>query len=206
MIELDIEKLNKKLRDKSPDQIIEWALGLSNKKIVTTSFGVYSAILLSTISKHDNNINVVWCDTLYNLPSTYDHASSLIEKYRLNIKKYQPLISKQEVEKTIGLPNVEDDNHAVFSEVVKLEPFRRALEETDPEVWFTNIRVRQTELRDKKDILSYSKNGILKVSPFYWWTDADLDVYLKENNLPKNYDYFDPIKALQNRECGIHLQ
>ncbi|WP_289043170.1 phosphoadenosine phosphosulfate reductase family protein [uncultured Olleya sp.] len=206
MIELDVEKLNKKLRDKSPDQIIEWALGLSNKKIVTTSFGVYSAILLSTISKHDNNINVVWCDTLYNLPSTYDHASNLIEKYRLNIKKYQPLISKQEVEKTIGLPNVEDDNHAVFSEVVKLEPFRRALEETDPEVWFTNIRVRQTELRDKKDILSYSKNGILKVSPFYWWTDADLDVYLKENNLPKNYDYFDPIKALQNRECGIHLQ
>lgn len=206
MIELDIEKLNKKLRDKSPDKIIEWALELSNKKIVTTSFGVYSAILLSTITKHDSDIDVVWCDTLYNQPSTYDHAANLISDYKLNVKKYQPLISKQEVEKTIGFPNVEDDNHDTFSEVVKLEPFRRALEETAPEVWFTNIRVRQTELRDKKDILSYSKNGILKVSPFYWWTDADLDVYLKENNLPKNYDYFDPIKALQNRECGIHLQ
>ena len=26
------------------------------------------------------------------------------------------------------------------------------------------------------------------------------------NNLPKNSTYFDPVKALVNRECGIHLQ
>jgi phosphoadenosine phosphosulfate reductase len=80
------------------------------------------------------------------------------------------------------------------------------LKEHQPDLWFTNIRVRQTELRNKKDILSYSKDGILKISPFYYWTDTDLDAYLVKNNLPKNHQYFDPIKALQNRECGIHLQ
>jgi phosphoadenosine phosphosulfate reductase len=206
MIRLDIDIWNKRLRNKSPEEIAEWALRLSDKRIVTTSFGIYSSVLLSTMSRLDEDIKVVWCDTLYNQPSTYAHASTLIKSYNLNILKYQSLLSKAEIDATIGLPTVEDDNHSVFSEIVKLEPFRRALKEQSPEVWFTNIRVRQTEYRNNKDILSYSKDGILKVSPFYYWSDADLDAYIEKQNLPKNADYFDPIKALTSRECGIHFQ
>tara|TARA_R110002073_G_scaffold57778_4_gene146782 strand:+ start:213904 stop:214530 length:627 start_codon:yes stop_codon:yes gene_type:complete len=197
---------NAQLKNKSPNEIIEWALALTKNRLVTTSFGVYSSVLLSTIAKHDNQIKVIWCDTLYNKPTTYEHAHQLIQEYNLNVHQYQPLLSKAEIDATIGLPSVEDENHAEFSEAVKLEPFRRALEEHRPELWFTNIRVRQTELRNKKDILSFSKDGILKVSPFYYWTDDDLDHFIIANGLPKNEDYFDPIKALQNRECGIHLQ
>ncbi|WP_299106774.1 phosphoadenosine phosphosulfate reductase family protein [uncultured Winogradskyella sp.] len=206
MIDIDIDVWNKKLREKNPIEIAKWALKLSNNKIVTTSFGKYSSVLLSTISKLENDIRVVWCDTLYNEPSTYEHANNLIEKYKLNILKYQSLLSKEEIDATIGLPSLEDDNHDIFSETVKLEPFRRALKEQNPDIWFTNIRVRQTEYRDKKDILSFSKDGILKVSPFYFWSDEDLDDYIVENQLEKNVDYFDPIKALLNRECGIHFQ
>ena len=206
MINLDIDIWNKILRDKTPNEIAEWALRLSNNIIVTTSFGMYSSVLLSTISRLDHNIRVVWCDTLYHQPSTYKHASTLIKEYKLNVLKYKSLLSKEEIDATIGLPNLEDDNHSIFSEVVKLEPFRRALNEQNPEVWFTNIRVRQTEYRAKKDILSYSKDGILKVSPFYYWTDEELDDYITTHQLQKNRDYFDPIKALFNRECGIHLQ
>ena len=206
MIDIDIDVWNKKLREKNPIEIAKWALKLSNNKIVTTSFGKYSSVLLSTISKLENDIRVVWCDTLYNEPSTYEHANNLIEKYKLNILKYQSLLSKEEIDATIGLPSLEDDNHDIFSETVKLEPFRRALKEQNPDIWFTNIRVRQTEYRDKKDILSFSKDGILKVSPFYFWSDEDLDDYIVENQLEKNVDYFDPIKAILNRECGIHFQ
>jgi len=73
-------------------------------------------------------------------------------------------------------------------------------------VWFTNIRVRQTEYRNSKDILSFSKDGILKVSPFYYWTDSDLNQYMQTHNLPKNESYVDVTKVLSNRECGIHFQ
>ena len=206
MIDIDIDVWNKKLRDKTPNEIADWALRLSNNKIVTTSFGVYSSVLLSTMSKLDKDIRVVWCDTLYNEPNTYTHASTLIKDYELNVLKYQSLLSKEEIDVTIGVPSLEDNSHLIFSETVKLEPFRRALKEQNPDVWFTNIRVRQTSYRDKKDILSYSNDGILKVSPFYYWSDADLDEYIEIHQLPKNINYFDPIKALLNRECGIHLQ
>jgi phosphoadenosine phosphosulfate reductase len=134
------------------------------------------------MSKHDEDIKVIWCDTLYNQPSTYEHAANLIETYNLKINRYQYLKSKEEIDATIGLPSIEDDNHAEFSEVVKLEPVRRALQEHQPDLWFTNIRVRQTELRNKKDILSYSKDCILKVSPFYYWKDDDLDDYIDAHN------------------------
>ena len=203
---LDIDYWNKKLRYKTPVEIADWALRLSDNYIVTTSFGVYSSVLLSTMSVLDHQIRVVWCDTLYNGESTYEYAASLTEKYKLNIHKYQPLFTKTEIERTLGSPDLEDDKHSQISENVKLEPFKRALSELNPDVWFTNIRVRQTAYRDKKDILSYSKDGILKVSPFYYWTDEDLDQYVLKYGLKKNLDYFDPVKALSNRECGIHFR
>ena len=203
---VDINFWNKELKNRTPEEIIDWALKLSKKRIVTTSFGKYSAVLLSTFYRKDKNIKVVWCDTGYNIPETYEHAVDLMDRFQLNVQTYVPLQSKAFTDLTLGLPSIEDPNHVEFTEIVKLEPFKRALKEHNPEVWFTNIRFRQTKLRESKDILSYSKNGILKVSPFYYWTDQDLDKYVDEHDLPKNSTYFDPVKALANRECGIHLQ
>ncbi len=205
-IDIDIDYYNKQFRGIPPKEIINWALQLSEKRIVTTSFGKYSAVLLSTFQKLDSEINVIWCDTGYNLPETYEHAEYLKSRFNLNLKTYVPKETRAYVEYKLGFPSVEQKEHKEFTEIVKLEPFRRAIEEHQPDIWFTNIRIRQTELRSSKDILSLSKEGILKISPFYYWTDDDLDKYLESHSLPKNSTYFDPVKALETRECGIHLQ
>jgi len=206
MLQMELREANKILRHKSPDEIIKWAITISNRRIVTTSFGVYSAVLLSTFYRNDKDIDVVWCDTGFNNPETYKHANYLIKRFSLNIHIYSPLVSAAYLQSLIGIPTLENPKHEDFSELVKLEPFRRALKKHKPAVWFTNIRNRQTEFRNSKDILSFSKDGILKVSPYFYWTDRQLDDYLKQHNLPKNVNYFDPTKVLVNRECGIHLQ
>jgi len=205
-LDIDLDYYNKQFRGIPPEEIISWALQLSNRRIVTTSFGKYSAVLLNTFSMEDPGIDVVWCDTGYNLPETYEHASHLTKLLNLNLHTYVPRETKAFTEHRLGFPSVDQPEHAEFSDIVKLEPFRRALADFKPDIWFSNIRIRQTELRSSKDILSYSKDGILKISPFYYWTDDDLDEYLEEHNLPKNSTYFDPVKALESRECGIHLQ
>jgi len=206
MNNINIDFWNRQLRDKTPYEIIDWALQLSDNRIVTTSFGKFSAVLLSTFYRKAKDIPVIWCDTGYNIPETYDHAFHLMNRFDLNVHTYVPLETRAFTEYTIGFPTMDEESHEKFTEVVKLEPFRRALNEHQPDIWFTNIRIRQTELRSSKDILSFSKDGILKISPFYYWTDDDLDAYLEENDLPKNSTYFDPVKALETRECGIHLQ
>ena len=203
---IDLEYYNKQFRGISPEEIIEWALQLSKSRIVTTSFGKFSAVLLSTLKKIDPSINVIWCDTGYNLPETYEHAEYLQNRFNFNLKTYVPKETRAFTEHRLGFPSADEPEHYEFSEIVKLEPFRRALEDFKPEVWFTNIRISQTELRSSKNILSQSKEGILKVSPYYYWTDDDLDNYLEVHKLPKNSAYFDPVKAIETRECGIHLQ
>ncbi|GMN05882.1 hypothetical protein MTsPCn5_12710 [Croceitalea sp. MTPC5] len=205
-LDINIDYYNKQFRGIPPEEIISWALHLSKKRIVTTSFGKYSAVLLSMFQRIDPSIDVVWCDTGYNLPETYEHAKYLTNRLNLNLKTYVPKETKAFTEHRLGFPSADQPEHLEFSEIVKLEPFRRALSEHQPDIWFTNIRIRQTELRSSKDILSQSKEGILKVSPFYYWTDEDLDAYLEDYDLPKNSTYFDPVKALETRECGIHLQ
>jgi phosphoadenosine phosphosulfate reductase len=203
---IDLEYWNNELRYKSPEEIIAWALTLTENRVVTTSFGIYSAVLLYTFFNNDKDIRVIWCDTGYNTPDTYRHSANLIDKFELNIQKYSPLQTSAYTDATLGIPDIDDPKHEEFTEIVKLEPFKRAFKELNPELWFTNIRIRQTELRKSKDILSVNKNGVLKVSPFYYWTDKQLDDFIIEHNLPKNRSYYDPTKVLNNRECGIHVQ
>ncbi len=206
-IKSNLTDYNAFLRDKTYDEVIDWIFQISPNRIVTTSFGKYSAVLLSTFHRKDADIRVVWCDTGYNGPETYDHAEYLMNRFDLNVHRYTSLLPTEETDKLyFEASEVDSDAHEKFAEAVKIEPFRRALREENPDIWFTNIRERQTEYRDRQDKLSLSKNGILKVSPFYYWTDEQLDEYLEDKDLPRNDFYFDPVKALSTRECGIHLQ
>ena len=206
MSEKEIEEGNLLLRDKSPDEIVLWALSKSKNSIVTTSFGVYSSAILHVVTSQRNNIPVIWCDTGYNTRETYEYTKNQKVNLNLNLQIYTPNQTRGYIDVTLGMPTVDDPKHEEFTELVKLEPFRRALNEWNPDIWFTNIRKGQNEFRDSKNILSLSNDGILKVSPFYHWADEELDNYLQEHDLPKNLDYFDPVKALQSRECGIHFQ
>lgn len=195
---------NKKFEKSSPAEIIEWALQQTTNAVVTTNFRPYEVNILHAVTAVNKDIKVIWCDTGYNTPNTYRHAEELIEKLGLNIHLYVPKQTSSHRDVVMGIPGIEDPNHAIFTEQVKLEPFGRAMAEHKPEVWFTNLRKGQTALRNSLDIFSVSKDGVLKVSPFYHWEDAQLDTYLEENNLPNEHKYFDPTKVLENRECGLH--
>jgi phosphoadenosine phosphosulfate reductase len=202
---MNLEKINKQLQGKSPEEIISWAISIAQKPIVTTNFRPYEVAILNLVTSVKKDIVVVWCDTGYNTPQTYKHAEEIIEKLDLNIHLYVPKQTVAHRNVILGIPTVEDPKHTVFTKQVKLEPFFRAMEEQQPDVWFTNLRKGQTAFRDRINIVSKSKEGILKVSPFYNWSDKDLEGYLLERGLPNEFTYFDPTKVESNRECGLHI-
>ena len=202
---MNIEEINKELKGKSPQEIVSWALSVAKKPVVTTNFRPYESAILHLVVTEQKDIPVVWCDTGYNTPQTYKHAEELIEKLSLNVKLYVPKQTVAHRNVVLGLPSVDDPNHGVFTEQVKLEPFKRAMNEHQPDVWFTNLRKGQTAFRDSIDIVSVSKDGVLKVSPFYNFSDEDLDQYLAKFDLPNEFKYFDPTKVESNRECGLHI-
>ncbi len=205
MSEEQLPLWNAQLKGIPPQEIIAWAIQHGNKPVVTTNFRPYEVAILHAVTDVSSRIPVIWCDTGYNTPQTYKHAEDIISRLALNIELYVPKQTSSHRDAVMGIPNVESPLHKEFTEQVKLEPFRRAMEEHKPDVWFTNLRKGQTAHRDSLDILSLGTDGVLKVSPFYYWSDAQLDAYLEEYNLPNEHKYFDPTKVLENRECGLHI-
>ncbi len=204
MMKIDINELNARYKDESPENIIRFALSLAKKAILTTNFRPYEVAILKAVSDVQPAIDVIWCDTGYNTPNTYRHAEELIKLLSLNIHLYIPKQTAAHRDITLGIPNLDDPKHAIFTEQVKLEPFGRAMAEHQPDVWFTNLRHGQTAFRNSIDIFSQDAKGVLKVSPFYHWSDEQLDEYLATHKLPNEFHYFDPTKQLENRECGLH--
>lgn len=202
---LNLEQINEELKGKSPAEIIAWAVSFAKNPVITTNFRPYEVAILKAVTDVQKDIKVIWCDTGYNTVQTYKHAEEIIKKLNLNIHLYTPKQTASHRNVVLGVPSVEDPKHVLFTEQVKLEPFARAMKEHQPDVWFTNLRKGQTAFRNSIDIVSQSKDGIVKVSPFYNWTDEELDTYLVEQNLPNEFTYFDPTKVESNRECGLHI-
>lgn len=200
-----IDSLNNQFRGIPAEEIISWAIDNAANPVITTNFRPYEAAILAAVTDIKRNIPVIWCDTGYNTPNTYKHADELIDTLHLNVKLFVPRQTAAHRDAIMGIPQIEDPRHAKFTEQVKLEPFRRAMAEHKPDVWFTNLRKGQTAHRDTLNILSLSKDGILKVSPFFHWSDTRLDMYLQHRGLPNEHTYFDPTKVLENRECGLHV-
>lgn len=204
MIQIDINRVNQELKDKSPQDIVRWAINIAKNPLVTTNFRPYEAAILHLVSAQKKDIKVIWCDTGYNTPNTYKHAEAVIKTLDLNVKLYVPKQTVAHRNVVMGIPDVNDPNHKNFTEQVKLEPFTRAFLEHKPDLWFTNLRKGQTTFRDSIDVVSIDKNGVIKVSPFYNFSDEALDAYLEKHQLPNEFKYFDPTKVLGNRECGLH--
>jgi len=205
---LDFDALNQELREKDPLDVIQWALSLKKKTIVTTNFGPHEAAILHMTSQLDRNMPVICIDHGYNTEATYQFAESLINKLHLNMHYYTPQVTAKRRETVYGgIPHIDDEAaHDIFTREVKLEPFNRAMKEFAPEVWLTAIRKEQTPFRDSLDIVTQDiSTGLIKVAPIFYWSELDLEEYLVENDLPIEEDYYDPTKVLKDRECGLHV-
>jgi phosphoadenosine phosphosulfate reductase len=203
-----IRAANAELRNQSPVDIVRWAISKAGgRAIVSTNFRPYEAAILHVVTRVQADIPVLWVDHGYNKPATYLHAEALRKQLGLNIKPFLPRMTPAHRDAVHGpIPTTEQEAELKeFSAVMKLEPFQRGMRELAPTVWITALRKVQNPNRAELDIISPDGNfGSLKVSPFFHWTDAQLDAYLAEHGLPNEWDYFDPAKADEKRECGLH--
>ena len=206
----EISQANGELRDKSAPEVIEWAIAQAEgQAIVSTNFRPYEAVILHLVTQVEPDIRVLWVDHGYNREATYRHAEELKGLLNLNIQTFVPRLTTAHYDAAHGgMPEPTPENESVikaFSTVMKLEPFQRGMKELAPTVWITALRKVQNPARAELDIVSPDNNfNSLKVSPVFHWSDEEMEAYLKEYNLPNEWDYFDPAKADEKRECGLH--
>lgn len=203
---LNIDEINERLGN-DPQALVEWALSLDKRPICTTNFRPFEAVILHMVTQVRPDIPIVWMDSGYNTPATYQLADEVSQKLGLNRILYLPLRSRAHREAVEGpTPSLDDPRHEAFTKEVKLEPFERALRETNPGVWFTALRASDTATRAQMQPVSINQDGLIKVAPVLHWSSKDMHDYLVKHDLPNNFDYFDPTKGEETRECGLHLQ
>jgi phosphoadenosine phosphosulfate reductase len=205
-----IAQANAELRGKPALDIVRWAIAQARgRAIVSTNFRPYEAVILHLVTQVQPDIPVLWVDHGYNRPATYKHAEDLKARLKLNIKAYLPKLTTAHYDAVYGgMPEPTPENEErikAFSTGMKLETFQRGMKELAPTVWITALRKVQNPNRAGLDIFSPDTNfNSLKVSPVFHWSDAEMEAYLQKHNLPNEWDYFDPAKADEKRECGLH--
>ncbi|MGK7874784.1 MAG: phosphoadenosine phosphosulfate reductase [Xenococcaceae cyanobacterium] len=228
--ELDLEPVNRQLADAKAPQIVKWAAEtFGDGLVMSTSFGIQSAVMLHIVTRTVPNIPVIWVDTGYLPPETYIFAEELTERLKLNLKVYQSPISPARMEALYGKLWTQDDVEALnrYDRMRKVEPMQRALRELKATAWLAGLRSNQTNHR--KTLQFVSRQGEqYKVLPILHWNSKDIYEYLTAQDLPY-HPFFDkgyvsvgdwhssrPLTADDEnerdtrfhglkQECGLHL-
>ena len=152
--------------------------------VLSTSFGVQSAVMLHMVTAQHSDIPVVFIDTGYLFPETYRFAEALSQRLKLNLKVYNPLYTAARQEALFG-KRWEDGKAGIeaYNRMNKVEPMNRAVLELGAEAWITGLRRTQSSTRRNLDVL-VRQNKVMKVHPIIDWTDRDIYEYLKRHDLP----------------------
>ena len=206
---------------------IEWAIEKFGSRVVTsTSFGLQSAVMLHLVSQVEANIPVIFVDTGYLFPATYEYSIVLQEALGFRAKVYSAKMSPAFQEASFGkLWEKGSEGMSKYNFLNKREPMDRALEELGANLWMAGLRKSQTSSRKNLPYIE-EQNGIFKLYPILDWDDRTTYKYLPQNNLPYHplegmgYDSLGDwhstkkISEVDNkedtrhgghgRECGLH--
>jgi phosphoadenosine phosphosulfate reductase len=225
---LAVEHCNELLAGRDAAERVAWALGnLPGEHVLTSSFGAQAAVSLHLVTSQRPGIPVVFIDTGYLFPETYEFVDRLVERLDLNLKVYRSALSPAWQEARHGrrweqgLAGLE-----AYNQENKVEPMQRALRELNVGTWFAGLRRAQSSSRAKVEFISWSGGERCKVHPIADWTDRDVHRYLKAHNLPyhplweKGYVSVGDVHSTRplhevehveqtrfaglKRECGLH--
>src|ERR1700761_4616067 len=147
--EQPLSEISANLEKVSAEERVRWALERFRPEVMlSTSFGVQSAVLLHMVTQQWADIPVVMVDTRYLFPETYRFADYLTERLKLNLKVYRADVSAAWLEARHGKrweKGVGGNEH--YNKTTKVEPMQRAIRELGVKGWITGLRRQQAKSR-----------------------------------------------------------
>ena len=138
--------------------LMEWAADrFGDSLVVTTSFGIQSAVTLRLATQVLPNVRVIWVDTGYLPAETYRYAEQLRSLLKLNLHVYQSDMSPARMEAVHGRLWETGDvaDYQRYDDLRKVEPLQRAWRELKPQAWVSGLRSEQTRLRQSMQRVSF---------------------------------------------------
>lgn len=159
---------------------------LGSRMLASTSFGLQSPVMLQLLHLHAPDIPVIFVDTGFLFPETYQYAEKLMELIPLDYRIYQPKLSAARLEAVFGkIWETEKGTGDQYGLITKVEPMNRALNDLRRDVWLSGLRRSQSATRQDRPFVEAQKKT-LKVYPILDWADIQVDLFFREHKLPEH--------------------
>lgn len=173
------------LETHNADEVIDFILREQPQRGVcfTCSFQAEDVVVLHLIRKRFPEIPVLFLETGYHFPQTYEFRDQLTRDWGLNLVNVIPKQTVQDQESALGILYREDPTRCC--QLRKVDPLLEALEPFG--TWFTGLRREQSVTRKnlKKAELHRLPTGktLTKVSPLADWSWGQVWEYTGKHKL-----------------------
>jgi len=186
---MELNELINNLQGKSIEERFKNLVSLFPGKVIfTTSFGIEDQVITHIIFENNIPIEVTTLDTGRLFPETYKVFAETIKKYNKKINVYYPgktAIEKMLTEKGPFSFYYSREDRLECCKIRKLVPLNRALK--GMECWISGIRASQSDNRRKMDWIEFDEERqLIKFYPLFDWSLADVEEFIKENEVPYN--------------------
>jgi phosphoadenosine phosphosulfate reductase len=149
---------------------------------LVSSFGADAAVLLHMAAQIDKNFPVIFVDTLQLFPETLAYRDRLVARFRLtNIINVQPDIDQLAKEDPENFLWAQDPDRCCH--IRKVAPLAKAIRAYPARI--TGRKRFQAKTRTALPVFEL-KDERMAINPLARWTEADIDAYFVEHDLPRH--------------------
>ena len=187
---VDYEQLGKDYENKTPQEILEYALNNYSTDLAISFSGAEDVVLVDMAKKIRDDVRVFSLDTGRLHSETYQYINQVRNHYKVDIELFYPDTADIEAfSKEKGLYSFYTDGHKECCGVRKVAPLKRALNTLG--AWVTGQRKDQSPgTRTEVPVIQkdpiFGTGNLVKFNPLANWTSAQVWAYIRENNVPYN--------------------
>ncbi len=212
----ELESISEGFEGAPAREVVRWAVDTYGVQLALTA-SMTDAVLIDVATSVDPAIEVVFIDTGYHFPETLETVDVVRRRYGLNLR----IMTVQAQYPELWRADPENCCSAV-----KVGQLDRAL--AGKAAWMSGLRRVEAPTRARAPIVGRDLRGLVKVNPLAGWSDAEVDRYIVDHDVPVNplvrrgyrsigcmpctrpvADDEDPRAgrwtASEKTECGLHL-
>jgi phosphoadenosine phosphosulfate reductase len=190
-----IDYLNEQMESMHPIDILRFCKIMFPNLYQSTAFGLTGLATMDMLSKiqkenpESRTVDLIFLDTLYHFKETHELVDRVRERYPnvpIHIFKPDGMETAEQLEETYG-EKFYHNSGDMYDWIVKVEPLQRAYDELKVAAVLNGRRRSQGAARGSIPIIEFDEErGIVKINPMAAWSFAQVNEYIKENNVPYN--------------------
>ena len=194
LTDADLAAISSNLESATASEIVAWAVDTFGDGLCLAA-SMADAVLIDVATRVHPSIEVVFLDTQYHFPETLATADRVKKRYKLELRVLTPDRDPDDLWRT--------DTDACC-DARKVQPMAKHL--ATRTAWMSGLRRAESDSRRDAAIVSHDSRGLVKINPLATWSDAQVDAYIAEHDVPVNPLLFDGYPSIGCWPCTRRVE